>query len=148
MPEAIEHIRRMRGGAQAHLMRCDDSRYYIVKFQNNPQHIRILANELLATRMAARLGLSVPESAAVLVSAASGDLWSDARGSFLSVVAAGPVYRLLGKPDLGTMEMPALDTPVVTGTLGYLENKGPHVISDLDWKTFLDFADRHLQPKR
>src|SRR5450755_1333351 len=69
MPEAIEHIRRMRGGAQAHLLRCDDGRYYIVKFQNNPQHIRILANELLATRLAARLGLCVPESAAVLVGA-------------------------------------------------------------------------------
>jgi hypothetical protein len=54
---ALEHIRRMRGGAQAHLMRCSDGGYYVVKFQNNPQHIRILANELLGTRLAARLGL-------------------------------------------------------------------------------------------
>jgi hypothetical protein len=44
---AVEHIRRMRGGAQAHLMRCDDGSYYVVKFQNNPQHVRILANEIL-----------------------------------------------------------------------------------------------------
>jgi HipA-like protein len=51
----------MRGGAQAHLMRCDDEGYYIVKFQNNPQHLRILANEMLATRLAARLGLCVPQ---------------------------------------------------------------------------------------
>lgn len=50
----------MRGGAQAHLMRCSDSRFYVIKFQNNPQHIRVLANELLATRLAERLGLSVP----------------------------------------------------------------------------------------
>jgi hypothetical protein len=50
----------MRGGAQAQLMRCDDGSYYIVKFQNNPQHLRILANEMLATRLAARLGLCVP----------------------------------------------------------------------------------------
>jgi len=57
---AIEHVRRMRGGAQAQLMRCDDGGYYIVKFQNNPQHLRILANEMLATRLAARLGLCVP----------------------------------------------------------------------------------------
>ena len=54
---ALEHIRRMRGGAQAHLMRCDDSHYYVVKFQNNPQHPRVLANEMLGTRLAARLGL-------------------------------------------------------------------------------------------
>jgi hypothetical protein len=51
----------MRGGAQAHLMRCDDDGYYVVKFQNNPQHLRILANEMLATRLAARLGLCVPQ---------------------------------------------------------------------------------------
>jgi len=58
---AVEHVRRMRGGAQAHLMRCDDDTYYIVKFQNNPQHLRILANEMLATRLAARLGVCVPQ---------------------------------------------------------------------------------------
>lgn len=61
MKVAIEHVRRMRGGAQAQLMRCDDEAYYIVKFQNNPQHLRILANEMLATRLAARLGLFVPQ---------------------------------------------------------------------------------------
>ena len=58
---AVEHVRRMRGGAQAQLMRCDDEAYYIVKFQNNPQHLRILANEMLATRLGARLGLTVPQ---------------------------------------------------------------------------------------
>jgi len=47
----------MRGGAQSHLMRCDDGFYYVVKFQNNPQHRRILVNELLGTRLAARLGV-------------------------------------------------------------------------------------------
>ena len=56
MPLAVEQIRRMRGGAQAHLMRCADEEYYVVKFQNNPQGVRILANELLATRLAARIG--------------------------------------------------------------------------------------------
>ena len=54
---AVEQIRRMRGGAQSHLMRCSDGHYYVVKFQNNPQHRRILVNELLGTRLAARLGL-------------------------------------------------------------------------------------------
>jgi hypothetical protein len=47
----------MRGGAQSHLMRCSEGHYYVVKFQNNPQHVRILANELLGTKLAARLGL-------------------------------------------------------------------------------------------
>ena len=54
---AIEQIRRMRGGAQSQLMRCSDENYYVVKFQNNPQHRRILVNELLGTRLARRLTL-------------------------------------------------------------------------------------------
>src|ERR1700730_5839747 len=55
---ALEEVRRMRGGAQSHLMRCSDGNYYVVKFQNNPQHSRILVNELLGTRLAAWLGLA------------------------------------------------------------------------------------------
>jgi hypothetical protein len=54
---AVEQIRRMRGGAQSHLMRCSDGNYYVVKFQNNPQHRRILVNEMLGTKLAALLGL-------------------------------------------------------------------------------------------
>jgi hypothetical protein len=33
-----------RGGAQSHLMRCSDENYCAVKFQNNPQHRRVLVN--------------------------------------------------------------------------------------------------------
>ncbi len=50
----------MRGGAQGHLMLADDGNAYVVKFQNNPQHLRVLANELMATRLAAAAGLTVP----------------------------------------------------------------------------------------
>ena len=58
-------MRRMRGGSQAQLLRCSDGGYYVVKFQNNPQGVRILANELLAALLAEKLGLPVPESAIV-----------------------------------------------------------------------------------
>ncbi len=57
----------MRGGAQSHLMRCSDGHYYVVKFQNNPQHRRILVNELLGTKLAARLGLPTTPVAIVEV---------------------------------------------------------------------------------
>ncbi len=57
----------MRGGAQAHLMRCSDGHFYIVKFLNNPQHRRVLANELFATRLAERVGLPVPKTEIVEV---------------------------------------------------------------------------------
>ena len=52
----------MRGGAQSHLMFADDGHYYVVKFQNNPQHIRVLA------RIAERVGLPVPIMEVVEVS--------------------------------------------------------------------------------
>jgi glutathione synthase/RimK-type ligase-like ATP-grasp enzyme len=48
-------------------MRCSDQAYYVVKFQNNPQGVRILANELLGTRLAARMGLPTPVAAVVEV---------------------------------------------------------------------------------
>jgi hypothetical protein len=68
MLRALEQLRRMRGGAQSHLMRCSDGNYYVVKFQNNPQHLRILVNELLGTKLAARLGLPTTPVAIVEVS--------------------------------------------------------------------------------
>jgi hypothetical protein len=65
---AVEQVRRMRGGSQSHLMRCSDDNYYVVKFQNNPQHRRILVNELLGSRLAARMGLPTTPSAVIQVS--------------------------------------------------------------------------------
>jgi len=70
MIKALEQIRRMRGGAQSHLMRCSDGHYYVVKFQNNPQHRRILVNELLGTRLASRLGLPTAPVEVIEVGAA------------------------------------------------------------------------------
>ncbi len=68
MLQALEQIRRMRGGAQSQLMRCSDGCYYVVKFQNNPQHRRILVNELLGTRLAGRLGLPITPAEIIDVS--------------------------------------------------------------------------------
>jgi hypothetical protein len=65
---AVQQIRRMRGGAQSHLMLASDGQLYVVKFRNNPQHVRVLANELLATRLAAAIGLAVPHSDVIEVS--------------------------------------------------------------------------------
>src|ERR1700676_3032162 len=64
---AVEHIRRMRGGAQAHLLRCSDGGLYVSKSPNNCQGRRILVNELLGSRLAALLGLPVADSQVVFV---------------------------------------------------------------------------------
>jgi hypothetical protein len=53
-------IRKMRGGAQSHLLEADDGGCYVVKFQNNPQHRRILINEFVACEILTHLQVSSP----------------------------------------------------------------------------------------
>jgi len=66
--DAVRLIRKMRGGAQAHLIEASDGHFYVVKFRNNPQHRRILVNEWLGSAFLAYLGISTPETAIVRVS--------------------------------------------------------------------------------
>ena len=65
---AVEFIRRMRGASQPQLLLAEDGAYYVVKFANNPQHPRILANEMLAARLATLLDLPVRPPAFIEVS--------------------------------------------------------------------------------
>lgn len=65
--DALRLIRKMRGGAQAHLLECANGHAYAVKFLNNPQHRRVLANEWVASTFLRYLGLSTPEAVVVNV---------------------------------------------------------------------------------
>jgi hypothetical protein len=62
---------------------------------------------------------------------------------FLAEVAAGPVYRLLGKEDLGTSEFPPVETPLTEGDLAFRQHNGNHTPAP-NWPAFLDFASRYL----
>lgn len=84
----MQHVRRMRGGAQGHMMRCSDGNFYVVKFRNKPQHFHVLANELLATRLAEAAGLPVPPTEVVEV----GD-WLVENSSDLNLQLSGRVIR-------------------------------------------------------
>jgi len=119
MLRALGHIRRMRGGAQSHLMRCSDGHYYVVKFQNNPQHPRILVNELLATRLASRIRLPTVPIGIVHVSQELIDL----------------------TPEL-CVEMPRSRVPCVSGLqFGSRYPADPHRV------TMLDFLPDDLLPQ-
>jgi|SRR5581483_3029397 len=65
---AVQHIRALRSGAQAHLLRASDGNHYVTKFQNNPQHTKVLANEMLASRLGVLLGLPMPRVEIIAVS--------------------------------------------------------------------------------
>jgi hypothetical protein len=72
--------------------------------------------------------------------------WVDQRGSFMAAVAAGPVFRLLGKKDLGTDLFPAVETGLTDGELAFRQHKGGHTTGP-NWPTFLAFADRYIKLK-
>ena len=65
---AVRHVRKMRGGAQSHLLEADDGNWYVVKFRNNPQHRRVLINELLAGVLLDYLKIAAPQTALVRIS--------------------------------------------------------------------------------
>ena len=65
---AVRHVRKMRGGAQAHLLEAEDGNWYVVKFRNNPQHRRILVNEALSATFLDYLKIAAPETALIHVS--------------------------------------------------------------------------------
>ncbi len=105
-----------------------------------PNDLPVDAHELIA--------LCAPRPTFISYGASTGPRsegqWVDQRGSFLAAVAAGPVFRLLGKNDLGTSEFPELETPITTGELAFRQHKGGHDTGP-NWPTFLAFADRYIK---
>jgi (4-O-methyl)-D-glucuronate---lignin esterase len=72
------------------------------------------------------------------------DAWVDAKGSFLAAAGAGPVYRLLGKNDMGTTEFPPIETTLIDGDIAFRQHSGGHT-AEPNWPTFLTFASRYLK---
>ena len=85
---AVQHLRPLRGGAQSHLLRASDGNCYVTKFQNNPQHIRVLASEMLATRLGVALGLPMPQVEVIEVSE-----WLIEHTGELRIQLAGIAFR-------------------------------------------------------
>lgn len=73
-----------------------------------------------------------------------GDGWVDARGMFMAGVGAGPVYKLLGKKDLGTTEFPRLETDLMEGEIAFRQHSAGHTPGP-NWPYFLDYAARYFE---
>jgi hypothetical protein len=57
-----------------------------------------------------------------------GDAWADAKGMFMAAAAAGPVYKLLGKKDMGTTVFPPMETALIDGDVAFREHSaGPEL---------------------
>jgi len=79
----------------------------------------------------------------VLLTNAVEDAWADPEGQLQMLVAADPVYKLLGAQGIKTRTMPEPGKPV-GDRLAFFIRPGSHSMNRDDWKVFLDFADRHF----
>jgi hypothetical protein len=78
------------------------------------------------------------------IASATGDLWSDPKGEFLSAVNADKVYALFGKKGLGTDTMPPVNHSV-GNTIRYHIRSGKHAVTLYDWQQYVAFADMQLK---
>jgi hypothetical protein len=111
-----------------------------------PGDLPVDAHELIA--------LCAPRPTFISYGATSGPgaegTWVDQHGSFMAAVAAGPVFKLLGKKDLGTPgnyltdPMPSLNTGLLDGELAWRQHDGGHTDGP-NWPIFLKWADRYIK---
>lgn len=83
------------------------------------------------------------------VASATEDLWADPRGEYLATREAARLYPLLLSEPSATAfpaEMPAPDTPVVIGRVGYHVRTGPHDMTPSDWRFFTRFLTSVTSP--
>lgn len=74
--------------------------------------------------------------------------WIDIHGSFMAAVLAGPIYRLLGKKDLGTPgnyrtdQMPAVNQ-LIGGDLAWRQHDGGHEVGP-NWPSFFSWVAEYV----
>ena len=93
------------------------------------------------------VALCAPRPVFISAGATKGDGWVDAKGMFLAASGAGPVYKLLGKSDMGTVEFPPIETGLMDGDVAFRQHSGGHTAAP-NWPTFLTFAERHFKTIR
>ena len=129
-----ELVENVAGSGEYHWMACN-----FIKYAGplNWDDLPVDSHELVA--------LCAPRPV-FISSGDAGDGWVDAKGMFLAAVGAGPVYKLLGKKDLGTTEFPPVETALIGGAIAFRQHSGGHTPGP-NWPTFLTFASRYIKVK-
>jgi len=135
-------LRRVFGEQVENLASSGEYHWFAVNFIKyagplTPNDLPVDANELIA--------LCAPRP--VFISVGSPTIegtWVDAKGMFLAAVSAGSVYKLLGKKDLGTTEMPPMETALINGDIAFRQHSGGHTTAP-NWATFLQWANRYIK---
>ncbi len=89
------------------------------------------------------VALCAPRAVFISSGAVNGDGWVDAKGMFLAGAHAGPLYKLLGKKPMTTMEFPPIET-FLDGDVSFRQHSAGHTPGP-NWPTFLSFASRYLK---
>jgi len=80
----------------------------------------------------------------VYVSSASADEWADPQKEYAAALLCGDAYKLYGKSGLPDGHMPPVDTPLLTGDVGYHNRLGEHGCETYDWEAFLKFMKKYV----
>jgi hypothetical protein len=133
--------RRVYGETVAHLVAPSRFPYqFAVNYQKYAQHLDQMP-------MDAHMLVALIAPRPLLLQTGNTDLWSDPKGEFLSAVAAGPVYKLLGKDALDTDVWPAAKQPILHD-LAYYMHDGGHGTVPSDWDIYIEFLKAHLHPEQ
>jgi hypothetical protein len=100
-----------------------------------PKDLPVDSHELIA--------MCAPRPVFISGGATKGDGWVDAHGMFLAAVAAGPVYKLLGKKPLQTDVFPPIETPLLDGDIAFRQHSEGHTPVP-NWPYFITFASRYF----
>ena len=128
-----EQIGNVTGTGEYHWMAGNFLKYAGPLTEND---LPVDAHELIA--------LCAPRPIFIGAGATNGDGWVDAKGMFLAAVRAGPVYKLLGKTDIGRDEFPPIETALIDRDIAFRQHSGGHTPAP-NWPTFLTFAARYLR---
>ena len=128
-----ETVENVAGSGEYHWMAGNFIKY------SGPLHwndLPVDSHELIA--------MCAPRPVFISGGATNGDGWVDAKGMFMAAAGAGPVYKLLGKKDMGTTEFPPMETPLTDGDVAFRQHSSGHTDGP-NWPVFIQFASRYVK---